>query len=131
MAIPTIEARLRRRFVVMSGDCGLVAALRQATPRGWEMEEALDLDALGGFQDILLHRFILLDLDEREAFDPLEVIRRIRGDYLLNVPVLCFGGSAQARDEARLARADRFFERGEIVGKLSAFCEQFGWGGTP
>lgn len=128
MAIPTIEARLRRRFIVMSGDRDLLAVLREATPHGWQMEEVVDLDAVGGFQDILLYRFILLDLDEQEAFDPLEVIRRIRTDYMLNVPVLCFGGSAAARDEARLARADRFFERGEIGEMLSAFCEQFGWG---
>lgn len=130
MAIPTIEARLQRRFIVMSSDRDLVAALRKAVPHGWRMEEVVDLDTVGGFQDILLYRFILLDLDEQAAFDPLEVIRRIRTDYLLNVPVLCFGGDAQARDEARLARADRFFEREEVVKMLSAFCERFGWGGA-
>jgi CheY-like chemotaxis protein len=130
VATPTIEARLRRRFIVMSSDRDLVATLREAVPHGWQMEEVVDLDAVGGFQDILLYRFILLDLDEQAAFDPLEAIRRIRTDYLLNVPVLCFGGDAQARDEARLARADRFFEREEVVKMLPAFCERFGWGGA-
>lgn len=119
-----------RRFIVMSGDWSIVAKLRDAMPAGWEMTEALGLDAVGGFQDLLQHRFILLDLDEREAFDPVEVIRQVRTEHMLNVAIFCFGGTPDLRDEARLARADRFFERGKIAAKLPLFCEQFGWGGT-
>jgi len=51
MAKPSIESRLKRRFIVMSGDHGIVAELRNAMPAGWEMRETLDLDAVGGFQD--------------------------------------------------------------------------------
>jgi len=129
MATPSIESRLKRRFIVMSGDRGIVAELRDAMPAGWEMTEALGLDAVGGFQDVLQHRFILLDLDEREAFDPVEVIRQVRTEHMLNVAIFCFAGAPDVRDEARLARADRFFEREEIAAKLPLFCEQFGWGG--
>ena len=46
---------------------------------------------------------------------------------MLNVPIFCFGGGAAQRDAARLARADRFFERAEIAQMLPRFCEQFGW----
>jgi hypothetical protein len=46
---------------------------------------------------------------------------------MLNVPIFCCGGDAGRRDAARLARADRFFERGELAARLPAFCEQFGW----
>jgi hypothetical protein len=70
---------------------------------------------------------ILLDLDARVAFHPLETIEPVRGEMMLNIAIFCFGGSALARDQARRARADRFFERTEIADRLAAFCEQFGW----
>ncbi|MEW6313526.1 MAG: hypothetical protein AB1513_05705 [Pseudomonadota bacterium] len=124
---PTIASRLQKRFIVMSGDAGLVAALRAALPEGWQMTETARLDALGDFAEILQHRFMLLDLGEGVAFDPLAVIRRLRGELMLNVPVFCFGGSVALRDEARLNRADRFFERHEIVEKMRLFCVQYGW----
>jgi len=127
MAIPTVASRLHRRLIVMSGDRKIVAQLRETLPAGWEMMAALDLDSVGGFQDILQYRFILLDLDEREGFDPIEVVRQVRTEHMLNVAIFCFGGSPDVRDEARLARADRFFEREEIAAKLPLFCEQFGW----
>lgn len=127
MAAPTIEARLQRKFIVMTRDAALLSALRAALPEGWKMIEALDLDEIGEFQDILLHRFILLDLDETGAFDPVEAIRRVRMEYMLNVPIFCFGGAAEVRDEARLSRADRFFGRAEIAEKLPLFCGQYGW----
>jgi hypothetical protein len=125
---PSIESRLRRRLIVMSRDRRILAQLRDALPAAWEMTATLDLDAVGSFQEVLQHRFILLDLDEREAFDPVEAIRRVRTELMLNIAIFCFGGTPELRDEARLARADRFFERGEIAGKLPVFCEQFGWG---
>ncbi len=129
MATPTIEARLKRKFILMSRDGALIQALRQALPEGWEMVETLDLEELGGFQDVLLYRFILLDLDEAEAFDPVEVIRQVRMELMINTPIFCFGGDAALRDEARLNRADRFFERGEMVDKMRLFCDQYRWGG--
>ena len=127
MAAPAIEARLQRKFIVMTRDAGLLSALRAALPEGWKMVEVLDLGEIGAFQDILLYRFILLDLDESVAFDPVKTIRKVRMEYMLNVPVFCFGGTAEARDEARLARADRFFGRAEIAEKLPLFCAQHGW----
>ena len=128
MSAPTIASRLQRRFIVMSGDDALAAALRAALPEGWRMVQTNDLNDLGGFQEVLQHRFILLDLDAGEALDPLETIRAVRMEMMLNVPIFCFGGSAEMRDEARLARADRFFERAEMVGRTRQFCDQYGWG---
>jgi len=54
-------------------------------------------------------------------------VREIRGEMLLNIPIFCFGGDAAARDAARLARADRFFERGELAAMLPRLCEGFAW----
>ena len=128
MATPTIEARRQRKFIVMSTDQALLGVLRAALPDGWQLVETLDLDDLGEFQDILLHRFMLLDLDDSAAFDPLDVIRTVRMEYMLNVPIFCFGGEPDVRDEARLSRADRFFERNEMVEKMNLFCHQYRWG---
>lgn len=128
MAIPTVESRLKRRFILISSDDRLGAHLRDELPAGWEMIVTADLDALGGFQDILQYRFILLDLDGCEAFDPFDVIRQIRTELMLNIAIVCFGGAPDVRNEARLARADRFFERCEIVEKMKLFCNQYGWG---
>ena len=91
------------------------------------MIETTDLSEVGGFEDILQCRFILLDLDVREPVDPLATVEHVRRHLMLNVPVFCFGGTQALRDEARRARADRFFERAEIAEKLGVFCEQFGW----
>ncbi|TCV82562.1 hypothetical protein [Sulfurirhabdus autotrophica] len=127
MAIPTIDSRLQKKMIVMTRDEDLLASLQAGLPAGWEMVVTLDLEDLGGFQDILQHRFILLDLDEYDAFDPLDVIRMVRMELMLNVPIFCFGGEPDVRDEARLSRADRFFERDEIVGKMKLFCQQYEW----
>ena len=127
MNIPSVESRLRRRFIVMSSDEGLVGRLRAALPEGWQMTATCDLDELGGFQEVLQYRFILLDLDDCKAFDPLDVIRQVRMQMMLNVAILCFGGESGVRDEARIARADRFFERAEIVDKMKLFCGQYDW----
>ena len=129
MAIPTPASRLQRRFIVMSGDASLVARLSDALPPGWAMAATRHLATLGGFHDILQYRFILLDFDDYEAFDPLDVIRQVRMELMLNIAIICFGGAPDVRDEARLARADRFFERAEIIDKMKLFCEQYGWGG--
>ena len=128
MSEPTVASRRRRRFILMYSDDALAAALASALPEGWELERTSDLDALGGFAEILQYRFLLLDLDDYEAFDPLDVIRHVRMDLMLNLAILCFGGAPDVRDEARMQRADRFFERGEMVERMRQFCEQYGWG---
>jgi hypothetical protein len=127
MSTPTIASRLQRRFVLMSGDDALAAALRAALPENWQMVQTNDVNELGGFQEILQYRFILLDLDAGDFFDPLETIREVRMQLMLNVPIFCCGGDGAARDDARLARADRFFERAEMVGRMRQFCEQYEW----
>jgi hypothetical protein len=129
MTQPTIQSRLRRRFILMSRDAELENALRAALPEKWEMAAVTSLDAIGGFEEILQYRFMLLDLDESGAFEPLEVLEALRVDLMLNLPVFCFGGGAAIRDAARLARADRFFERDEIAGRVGDFCRQYAWGG--
>jgi hypothetical protein len=129
MTQPTIRSRLRRRFILMSRDAELENALRAALPEKWEMVAVTSLDAIGGFEEILQYRFMLLDLDESGAFEPLEVLEALRVDLMLNLPVFCFGGSAATRDAARLARADRFFERDDIAGRVGDFCGQYAWGG--
>lgn len=111
----------------MSGNAALVAQLRGALPPGWEMEQTGKLSALGGFDEILQYRFLLLDLDEHHAFDPVDTVRSVRSELMLNLPIFCIGGTGEIRDAARLARADRFFERGEIAARLGQFCDQFGW----
>jgi hypothetical protein len=127
MATPTIESRRRRRFVLLSSDEGLAASLVAALPEGWEMTRAGDVEALGGFEEILQHRFLLLDLDD-SALDPVASITMLRRDLMLNIAILCVGGSKALRDAARLARADRFFERAEAVERMRQFCAQYGWG---
>ncbi len=128
MAIPTLASRLQRRFIFISGDGALVARLEGALSAGWEMVATRSLEELGGFHEILQYRFIFLDLEDDGSYDPLDVIRQIRMELMLNIAVFCFGGTPDARDEARLARADRFFERAEIVDKMKLFCDQYNWG---
>lgn len=127
MASPTIESRRRRRFLLLSSDQALAADLRGALAEGWEMTVATDVDALGGFEQILQYRFLLLDLDDA-AFDPLATIEHLRRDLMLNIAIVCLGGAKATRDAARLARADRFFERAEAVERMRQFCAQYGWG---
>lgn len=128
MAEPTIAARLQRKYAVISTDDAMVERLRAATPQGWAMVHAQHLHQLGEFQDVLLHRFLLLDLDSAEA-DPIETVHEIRTELMLNIAIFCFGGLEELRDEARLNRADRFFERSEIVDKMLLYCDQYRWGG--
>lgn len=127
MATPTIESRRRRRFILLSNDDALATTLAAALPEGWEMTRAGDVEALDGFEEILQHRFLLLDLDD-SALDPVASITMLRRDLMLNVAILCVGGSKALRDAARLARADRFFERAEAVERMRQFCAQYGWG---
>lgn len=129
MAQPTIAQRLERKFILMTADAEIRAAVAGQVPPGWEMVSVTDLDEIGGWSDILLYRFLLLDLDEMTAFDPLDVIRAVRMEHQINIAVFCFGGDRDIRDEMRLNRADRFYERDQIVAMVPQFLEQYGWGG--
>jgi hypothetical protein len=127
MASPSVESRRRRRFILLSTDKALAGTLRAAMPDGWEMVATADLDAVGGFEEILQHRFVLLDLDDA-ALDPGAVVEHVRRDLMLNIAIVCVGGSKALRHAARLARADRFFERADAVERMQQFCAQYGWG---
>lgn len=127
MAGPTIAARLERRFLVMTTDVALRETLSALVPPDWEMVAITSLDEAGDWNEILLYRFLLLDLDEVEAFDPIDVIRTLRMEYLLQIAVLCFGGDADIQDEMRLSRADRFYTREQIVTVLPQFLAQYAW----
>ncbi|MDA8390336.1 MAG: hypothetical protein M0Z76_06365 [Gammaproteobacteria bacterium] len=127
MAAPTIADRLNRRFLLMTNDADVVNRLRVHVPADWQMRVVTNLDDVGGWSDILLYRFLLLDLDEVESFDPIDVIRVLRMEYLLQIAVFCFGGDADVRDEMRMSRADRFYERDQLVTVLPQFLAQYGW----
>lgn len=127
MATPTIESRRRRRFILLSNDDALAAPLAAALPERWEMTRAADVEQLGGFEEILQHRFLVLDL-ESGPVDPVAAITTLRRELMLNIAIVCLGGSKATRDAARLARADRFFERAEAVERMRQFCAQYGWG---
>lgn len=127
MGAPTVATRLQRRCVLLCADAGMRGALEAALPEGWTLTAGAAGTVPEGYAEVLQHRFVLLDLDETAAFDPIELIERLRGEMMLNVPIFCFGGDAARRDAARLARADRFFERGEIAHMLPRFCAQFAW----
>ncbi len=127
MATPTIAARLRRRFLLMTTDVAVRERLQAQVPTDWEMVAITSLDEAGDWNEILLYRFLLLDLDEVEAFDPIDVIRTLRMEYLLQIAVLCFGGDTDIQDEMRMSRADRFYTREEIVTVLPQFLAQYAW----
>ncbi|MHB1607225.1 MAG: hypothetical protein ACYCXX_01075 [Acidiferrobacter thiooxydans] len=127
MATPTIAARLRRRFLLMTTDVAVREQLQAQVPTDWEMVAITSLDEAGDWNEILLYRFLLLDLDEVEAFDPIDVIRTLRMEYLLQIAVLCFGGDTGIQDEMRMSRADRFYMREEIVTVLPQFLAQYAW----
>ena len=129
MSEPTIERRLQRKYIVMTADGEMLGKLEDVTPAGWEQVQITDLDDIGDWHEVLLYRFLLLDLDEIEAFDPLDIIRILRTQFQINIPVFCFGGDEDIQDEMRLARADRFFSREEMLEMLPQFCEQYAWGG--
>jgi hypothetical protein len=128
VAAPTVQSRLTRRLVLVACDAAVVEHLRQALPEGWEIVVTAEIDTLGGFAELLQYRFMLVDLDDA-TFDSVAIIRAVRTRLMLNLAIICFGGTLAVRDAARLARADRFLSRDEITEQLPAFCEQFGWGG--
>ena len=125
--MPSISDRMRKRFILMASDPELRAVVVTTTPEGWEMTEATDLDDLGDWQEVLLHRFMLLNLDDPEIADPIELIDTLRREYQLNIAVFCLGGSQERRDAARSVRADRFFDRDVGLQRLPEFFAQFAW----
>ncbi|MHB8253664.1 MAG: hypothetical protein ACYDEV_08185 [Acidiferrobacter sp.] len=127
MSAPTIAARLARRFLVMTTDEGVREALKAQVPADWEMVSITSLDDVGAWNEILLYRFLLIDLDEVVAFDPIDVIRTLRMEYLLQIAVFCFGGDSDTQDEMRISRADRFYVRDQIVMMLPQFLAQYAW----
>ena len=127
MPEPTIKRRLEKRAIVMTRDSESIEALDKARLPEWSIEVVTDLETLGDWNEVLLYRFLLLDLDEIEAFDPLDVIRILRMEYQINIPVLCFGGDADIQDEMRLSRADRFFSRDEVRDRFVEFQRQYDW----
>jgi DNA-binding response OmpR family regulator len=127
MTEPTIARRLERRIILMTQDEGMIRQVRACLEPPWEVTVVTDLEDLGAWNEVLLYRFLLLDLDEVDAFDPLDVIRILRMEYQINLPVFCFGGDADIQDEMRLSRADRFFSREEMIQRLPEFMRQYDW----
>ena len=102
-------------------------ACERLLPDDWSMEVITELDDLGEWNEVLLFRFLLLDLDECEVFDPLDVIRQLRMQYQINIPVFCFGGDEDIQNEMRLSRADRFFDQAQLIEMLPEFIKQYSW----
>ncbi len=127
MPEPTIARRLERRIILMTRDSEMQSRLHACIEPPWELVSVTDLEDLGSWNEVLLYRFMLLDLDEVEAFDPLDVIRTLRMEYQINLPVFCFGGDDDIQDEMRLSRADRFFTREEMIERLPEFLRQYDW----
>ena len=127
MSEPSIARRLERRIILMTQDPEMIRNVEATLEPPWQLVTVTDLEDLGAWNEVLLHRFLLLDLDEVEAFDPLDVIRMLRMEYQINLPVFCFGGDEDIRDEMRLSRADRFFDREEMLERLPDFLRQYDW----
>ncbi len=123
--MPTIQDRLRKRLIWMSTDEEMLSAARAALPPEWSLTAALAVEEFDDWQEILLHRFLMLDLDD-PAIDPA-IIDEIRREHQLNIPIFCYGGNEEQRLAARSARADRFFEKDEILARLPEFLRQFSW----
>jgi len=123
--MPTIEDRLQQRIILMTTDSAMIDAVKTHLPENWQLKVVTDLYDIGEWNEVLLYRFLLLDLDEIEAFDPIDVIRLIRMQFQINLPVFCFGGDEDIQDEMRLARADRFFSRDKLLEMLPVFIEHY------
>ncbi|MFZ1910153.1 MAG: hypothetical protein WAU52_13820, partial [Burkholderiales bacterium] len=87
--MPTIAARLARKLIVFSHDAALREDVARSLPEGWQASYAASASDVGEFQDVLLHRFALLDLEPGDGSDPVETVREIRSGMLLNIPIFC------------------------------------------
>ncbi|MBU2754771.1 hypothetical protein HFU84_04240 [Acidithiobacillus sp. CV18-2] len=123
--MPSIEDRLRKRLIWMTSDEEMLDLARDSLPAEWSLTAALAVEDFDDWQEILLHRFLVLDLGD-PAIDHA-VIDEIRREHQLNIPIFCYGGSEEDRLAARSARADRFFNQDEILQKLPEFVRQFSW----
>ncbi len=124
MSAPTIADRLRRRVVVLSPDPTLADQVAVGLGEGWEVERLEDPEALGEWHELLLRRFLVLDLDGG-VYDPLEVVERIRLEYQINLPVFCVGGDQVLRGEVIASRADRALDREAFLELLPKIAAQF------
>jgi len=127
MSSPTIELRLQKRFILMTTNSSFQKSVEALIPADWSMSVITDLEELGEWNEVLLFRFLLMDLEEFDAFDPLDVIRQIRMQYQINIPVFCFGGETDIQDEMRLSRADRFFTEPQMLSSLPQYFDQYNW----
>jgi len=127
MSAPSIERRLQKRLILMTADQTMVADVDAQLGDGWTLSTITDLEQIGDWNEVLLYRFLIIDLNEYEAFDPIDVIRQIRMQFQINIPVFCFGGDEDVQDEMRLSRADRFFSREEMLKMLPEFLKQYDW----
>ena len=127
MSTPTIEKRLQKRFIVMSTNAAMLEQIKAQADDQWQIVVVTDLEAIGEWNEVLLYRFIILDLDEVDAFDPLDVIRELRMQFQINIPVFCFGGDSTIQDEMRMSRADRFFTQNQMLEMIPEFCRQYAW----
>lgn len=127
MSEPSIELRLQKRFILMTTNFEFQASVEQLLPEDWSVSVITDLEDLGEWNEVLLYRFLVMDLDEFDAFDPLDVIRQIRMQYQINIPVFCFGGDSEIQDEMRLSRADRFFNHEQMLKALPEYFKQYDW----
>ncbi|HKJ89313.1 MAG TPA: hypothetical protein VKA48_12500, partial [Gammaproteobacteria bacterium] len=118
--------RMQPGFIVVTTDEAMARELREVAGEGWQVEVVPAIEEAGEWNEILLYRFILLDL-EKGAEDPVEQLQRIRREYMINTPVFAFGGTKEVWDRVRPEGADRLFERGEIADKLPEFMEALGW----
>lgn len=123
--MPTIEDRLQQRIILMTTDEVFAGEVKAHCPQGWELKQVTDLYDIGDWNDVLLYRFLLLDLDEVDVFDPIDVIRLVRMQFQINLPVFCFGGDEAIQDEMRMARADRFFSRNNMLAMLPEFFKHY------
>lgn len=110
----------------MTSDPAWKAVVSQMVPAEWSCTVATDLTEVGEWNDILLYRFLVLDAED-SSFDPAEIVRALRTEFMLQIAVFVFGGSADLRDELRLARADRFYERDQVATVLPQFFTQYRW----
>ena len=125
---PTISRRLQPGFIIATTDETLVRELKEVAGDDWEVAPVAAIEDAGDWNEILLYRFILLDLDSC-AGDPAEQVRSLRQESMVNTPVFGIGGTKEEQDRVRPQGADRFFARDEIADKLPEFLAALGWGG--
>ena len=128
MAEPSITRRLQKRFILITADPARVEEARAHTPGDWEVVPADALEQVGAWNDILLHRFLILDAGGDNPYDPCALVRELRREMMVNIPVLVVGADPALQDALRQERADRFFPGDELAGVIESFTGQYDWG---